>query len=167
MKTQLIAGASALIFISLLIVLMMVSEPGGRHGPPPGYGPKLLQFDTDGDGRIAREEWMGGAVSLFGAMDGDRNGLLDLREFRDRFGEDGMPGPPAEMLFERIDTSGDRRISKAEWTDHHASEFTARDRDGDGVCSDDELHGPPWGQGGPPPKGMPDMPPHEGRRSPF
>lgn len=49
----------------------------------------------------------------------------------------GMKGPG--MMFEKMDTDKDGKISKQEWQAHHDKMFTELDADGDGSVTKDEM----------------------------
>jgi hypothetical protein len=53
-----------------------------------------------------------------------------------------QPPHPGKSPVEMMDTDGDGKVSKAEWTAFHAKMFMDMDKDGDGYLSDDELRPP-------------------------
>lgn len=86
----------------------------------------------------------------------------------------GPPPPGAQhaRMMEKIDTDGDGKISKAEFTAAQEERFTKTDTDGDGFLSPEEMKAS-WEKmhemrgmkregrpGGPPPMPQEDMPDH-------
>ena len=70
-----------------LIVLALVSAPAFAQQPPPQQMPDLdkmffEQFDTDGDGKVTKGEFMKPTEAQFEYMDRDKNGALDQAEVK-------------------------------------------------------------------------------------
>ena len=70
-----------------LIVLALVSAPAFAQQPPPQQMPDLdkmffEQFDTDGDGKVTKGEFMKPTEAQFDHMDQDGNGELDQAEVK-------------------------------------------------------------------------------------
>ncbi|SDJ55813.1 EF-hand domain-containing protein [Streptomyces indicus] len=110
---------------------------------------QLAGLDTDGDGRVSREEFVAGARvespadtaaesageppsglltamgAVFDAADSDRSGCLDLAEYRRIFGPKLHPDDLGRG-FREIDRDGDGQITKPELLDALAQFFTAR-----------------------------------------
>lgn len=50
-------------------------EKNGRGG-----GDRMSQFDTDGDGKVSKEEFVNGPTMAFDRADTDKNNVLDAKE---------------------------------------------------------------------------------------
>ncbi|MBC9712655.1 EF-hand domain-containing protein [Streptomyces sp. TRM66268-LWL] len=102
---------------------------------------QLTALDTDGDGRVSREEFVAGATAgpaaeapsgllsamaaVFDAADTDHSGCLDLAEYRRVFGPKLHPDDLARG-FREIDRDGDGQITKTEFLDALGQFFTVR-----------------------------------------
>jgi hypothetical protein len=79
------------------------------------FGQALERMDTDGDGRINREEFSGPKAG-FDRMDADGDGIVTRREFESARGRMGAPpgrdaNPGPLPLFELIDADGDGSLT--------------------------------------------------------
>jgi len=83
----------------------------------------LRRFDTDGDGRIAVQEYVDYLSAGFRAMDRNGDGMLDAGE---------LPPGPRRMARSLAAFQADLR-----------AQFHRSDRDGDGFLSARELAQPP------------------------
>lgn len=102
--------------------------------------------DKDGDGVITRAEWRGTA-QLFREYDANRDGVLsggevravveDSRPWTDEDEEGRRRGALADR-FNRVDSNGDNRIAREEWTGNAAA-FTRMDRNADGLVTRAEF----------------------------
>jgi Ca2+-binding EF-hand superfamily protein len=104
-----------------------------------GAGPMLKRMDTDGDGRISKEEWRG-REQLFVRLDRNGDGYIDAQEIpRDLVRPAGPQGGPGERLqmLKRMDTDHDGRISREEWRGA-PERFDRLDRNGDGYIDRDD-----------------------------
>ncbi|HEX9933656.1 MAG TPA: EF-hand domain-containing protein, partial [bacterium] len=99
-----------------------------RHGEPSSpddfFNQLVRTMDTNGDGRISREEW-NGKSELFDLLDFDKDGILIRDEFVkvEEFSVDGRiqhkkPSSLGNFLYQlkhTMDTNGDKQISREEW----------------------------------------------------
>lgn len=104
-----------------------------------GHGPHMFiqRFDKDGDGVVAKEEFM----EHFDELDTNGDGTIDASE-----APKGPPHPPGRMsgdFIEDFDKDDDARVSREEFpgSDEH---FNRLDTDGDGAIDASEApQGPP------------------------
>jgi hypothetical protein len=75
---------------------------------------RFRDYDMNGDSRVGRSEWTGGA-RLFTRLDANRDGYLSMQEYSDGggFTLDSLGG--ASYRFANIDVNGDGLITRNEW----------------------------------------------------
>jgi Ca2+-binding EF-hand superfamily protein len=116
--------------LPLLCASGLVLAQGGIGDP----WERIRRYDTDGDGRISREEFTGPERS-FNRFDTDRDGFVTETEVRRlRGGRQGRLGPAAGAV-RLFDTDGDGRVTAEEWE----AFFATADRNEDGVLQAAEL----------------------------
>lgn len=73
--------------------------------------------DSDGDGRISREEFVAAHTARLAGVDTDGNGTVTVEELQAAHA--ARREARAERRFERIDTDGSGQISREEFEDAH------------------------------------------------
>jgi Ca2+-binding EF-hand superfamily protein len=123
---------------------------------------RFKESDKDGDGRIAKTEWIG-APDRFAQLDKDADGFVTREEFLASMrGGDGPPGgafkggKPGRTL-ERFDKNGDGKVTRDEFPGPDEA-FREQDKNGDGAITPDEVPMGRPGKGAPGGDGMPPMP---------
>ena len=58
----------------------MPKRAANRPRASEAFTAMLKQFDSDGDGKVTKEEFIEGAMPLFDKADSDHNGILDAKE---------------------------------------------------------------------------------------
>ena len=93
---------------------------------------RMKRYDTDGDGKISREEFTG-PERFFNRFDTDRDGFVTEAEVRRmrRGGGQGRGGGMSRLF----DADGDGKVTREEWE----AFFEKADRNGDGVLQAEEL----------------------------
>lgn len=132
-------------------------EGWGRRGPgrdhfsgPHGHGGSarmvLGVFDTDGDGKVTREEFDTRKGELFALADTNGSGSFTLEDFGPLWlaiNEDRVVG-----MFQRMDTDGSLGISAEEHGARTERMMKRLDRNGDGVITDADFKGRGGKKGG-------------------
>jgi collagen type III alpha len=85
----------------------MRRSQGARGMRPSGRGrgdmaDRLARFDTDGDGKISREEAPERVLGMFDRFDSNSDGFLDRQEIRNGFDRFQRPGTGAGAPRDRI-----------------------------------------------------------------
>ena len=126
----------------------MMQRGFGRGGPRGGPG-RLMQRDTDGDGKLSLEEVPPPMQERFEQMDTNGDEFLDQQEISAlRGGRGGPPGRPggrapgdedrATRLM-RADADGDGKISREEIPPPLLQRFDQIDADRDGFLTAEEI----------------------------
>ncbi len=121
----------------------------GMGGNGPGaQGRGLLRLDSDGDGRVSRQEYL----QHFDALDTNKDGFISPEEMQAARQALGPRGNGQGWL--RWDADGDGRLSRAEVANapRLSQNFDAIDANKDGFLTADELqaaHASYAGRGGP------------------
>jgi hypothetical protein len=131
------------------------ADPAGKPAMKHGGGHLLERADTDGDGRVSRDEAQAAAsartLEMFDRLDQDKDGYVTQAEIaaarEERVGE---MRERMESHFRNADTDGDGAISKAEaeaGMPALARRFDAIDANKDGLITREEMKamGPPHG----------------------
>lgn len=138
------------------------SEPRGRRGPE-GRRPaernsgqikeRILQSDTDGDGKISRSEAPDPMQRHFAQSDLDGDGYLSEDEIDTLVsalpsrgvrrrpggpGQGGSGGDPGELL--NFDHNGDGAVTREELPETMRARFGRMDENGDGVIDQEEIN---------------------------
>lgn len=126
-------------------------------GPPmgPPEGAQLKIFDTDGDGRLTRDELTRGLQLAFAQFDADKDGSLSPTEARALNDQRRQQSSTSSPVF---DWNADGRVDFKEFANQQLALFDRLDANGDQVLTDQEITRP---QMGPPGRGRP----HEDGRS--
>ncbi len=97
----------------------------------------FAELDTDGDGRVTREEAASHRGAMFGRADTDGDGAVSEAEFI----EAGKKRVEARLKrhFARLDDDGDGAITPDEFGGRRGHFFDRMDADGDGVVTLDEA----------------------------
>lgn len=102
---------------------------------------QLLQMlDTDGDGRISRDEHLSRVHGMFDRMDADHDGLVTVEEMDAVRNElHGQGRTSSQVELSKVDTDGDNKLSQEEHSKSTQVEFERMDGDHDGYLTVTEL----------------------------
>ena len=112
---------------------------------------KFKLMDTNGDGKVSREEHAAAAQAMFGKMDANSDGIVTADEMTAMHHEkkssklkfwqkkDKHDEMSSSEKISIIDTNGDGKISRAEHEAGSAKMFTKMDANDDGVLSKEEC----------------------------
>lgn len=118
-----------------------------------GYGnrPSFEEVDTNGDGKITRDEMQARAAARFGEADSDGDGAISREEMMAR----AMARVEARVdrKMDWMDADDDGKVTQAEMQQMRGKRMGRMiewmDKDGDGALSKDEFgNGRRWGQHG-------------------
>lgn len=123
-----------------------IDRPGSDPARRAQRERRFREIDKDGDGTIAREEYVAFGRLIFDKLDGDRDGRISRAEFEEAL-TGGPPLPPpqpseeAELraLFDRIDQNRDGFIAQSELDAARNDEFARLDANGDGRLTREEY----------------------------
>jgi len=121
------------------------AKPGGeRRADREAKG--LMRYDTNKDGVVDRAEWNAGQEARFRQRDTDRDGKLSPEEFLGKLPAGAQAAvaddPRAKRrsaFFQRVDTDKDGFVSKAEFMAQADRNFARCDADKDGKISREEC----------------------------
>jgi len=87
---------------------------GWRHGDRRGHG-KMMQADTDKDGRISKAEAAADPklAERFAKMDANRDGFVDRADFQARMAQ------RRSECFDKVDLNKDGKLSRVEYSNMH------------------------------------------------
>ena len=113
------------------------AAPTGQDAPRGGgRGGMMMRADTNGDGKISREEFTAMMDQRFARLDKNGDGFITADEVSDMQGR----GPGGGVMA--ADTDHDGKVSHAEFTALAAARFAKLDANGDGQITPDEMSAP-------------------------
>jgi Ca2+-binding EF-hand superfamily protein len=116
---------------------------GAGRGMGPGMGPgggavrMIEMYDSDGDGKVTKQEFDAGHSLKFDVYDVNNDGKVTREEFQMNFG--GRNAQRAQQAFDRLDTNHDGVIGKDEFEDLTEIRFERVDVDKNGVITREEI----------------------------
>lgn len=114
-----------------------VAQGKGGHGERPSFE----EVDTNGDGKITRDEMQAHAATRFGEADSDGDGAISRAEMLAK--AMARAEKRVDRMMGRMDADDDGKVSQAEMQqmrDKHMGRMIERmDTDGDGALSKEEF----------------------------
>ena len=107
---------------------------------------EMHKIDTDGDGSVSKAEWLAYQEKVFAALDKDKTGNVDEKEFLGpstemaSFATGGYArGLQTKAMMHKIDTDGDGKVSHDEFIAYQTKVFDMMDADKSGTLSPREF----------------------------
>ncbi|MGC1522065.1 MAG: EF-hand domain-containing protein [Steroidobacteraceae bacterium] len=109
---------------------------------------EMHKIDTDGDGSISKAEWLAYQEKVFSALDKNKTGVVDEKEFLApsgdlvRFATGGYArGLQTKAMMHKIDTDGDGTVSHDEFIGYQSKVFDMMDVKNSGVVGSHDFLG--------------------------
>jgi Ca2+-binding EF-hand superfamily protein len=146
-KVLLVAGA----LVAAGTVATLAAAPhfrGHRMGMGPGFdggdGPRgarlaeqLKDMDTNKDGVITLEEFLGRTNDRFARLDKNGDGVIDASDIAARIKEESEYR--AKRFLKAFDANRDGKVTKEEFEQRAKDRFAMRDLNGDGLIDSEDL----------------------------
>lgn len=126
---------------AMVVTVGVTAMAQGKHGYGHGQRPAFEDVDTNGDGKITKDEMQARADDRFGEADSDGDGAIS----RDEMIAKAMARVEkrVDRMMDRMDADGDGEVTQAEMQqmrDKRMGRMMERmDTDGDGAVSKEEF----------------------------
>lgn len=114
---------------------IVMAKGFSHHG-----GMKMEMFDkmdSNQDGKLSLDEMPDHRQKYLDKMDMDNDGFISKEEAEAKRG--GHHKNRMAMMMQRLDSDGDGKITRSEFTSHATEMFNKADENGDGVVTEDEI----------------------------
>ena len=135
-RTTRLAAFAAL---SLTAALSARAVPPADAAHPRFFEHMLQKMDSNGDGRISLDEYLGAATARFQAIDAQNNGSIDAAEIAASPAAAARIDRRAEAVVRRLDTAGNGYVTPDEFVVAAQDRFARLDANHDGRLTPDEL----------------------------
>jgi len=109
---------------------------------------EMRKIDTDGDGSISKTEWLAYQEKVFSALDKNKTGVVDEKEFLTPSSDLAMfatggyaRGLQTKAMMHRIDTDGDGTVSHDEFIAYQSKVFDMMDASKSGAVGPHDFLG--------------------------
>ncbi len=110
MKRRIAASAAAIVIVAATAGSAAIAQRGSGPGGPAGYG--LLQFDSNADGKLTRQEFDTALRARFNELDTNRDGFATNEE--KKAARDAHAQQAKAERFAAMDKDGDGKLTQAE-----------------------------------------------------
>jgi Ca2+-binding EF-hand superfamily protein len=126
--------------LSVVVGLMAMLSAGsalsqGREGP----GALFDRADKNGDGTIARDEFLSARAEQFTTRDRNGDGFIDNADLGERAASRPRVSQAMTAMVAQFDTDKDGKVSKAEFVDGGVKVFDRADGDKNAALDSKEL----------------------------
>lgn len=123
------------IFAAVTLICATAVCAQGREGP----GAIFDRADKNGDGVVARDEFLTSRAEQFASRDRNGDGFIDNADLGERAASRPRISQAMTALVTRFDTDRDGKVSKTEFVDGGAKLFDRADTDKSGSLDGKEL----------------------------
>jgi len=124
----------SILAVATLICATAVSAQG-REGP----GAIFDRADKNGDGVVARDEFLTSRAEQFASRDRNGDGVIDNKDVGERAAARPRLSQAMTAMVTQFDTDKDGKVSKTEFVDGGAKLFDRADADANGSLDAKEL----------------------------
>lgn len=126
--------------VAALSVCALAQTPNPEH--PSFYQLMLQKMDTNGDGRISRDEYVAAATARFKSIDTQNKGAIDANDIAAAPSTLERDQKIAAAIVKHVDKDGKGYISQDDVVAAAKARFARMDTKGDGKLTPDELTAP-------------------------
>lgn len=130
---------------ALLLLMPVQAEETLQEDVKPEKEKKgfLQKFDSDGDGKVSKDEFKDSMGKRFQHMDSDHNGTISIEEFQQYRQQQRGIDPNKAKAIAKHDSDADGKLSKEEFLapriKRAEEKFIELDKNNDGMLSADEI----------------------------
>ena len=143
---KILTGSLALALLTLLTCSAPVAADENVSFGTGGYASAMRtkemmhKMDTNGDSMVSKDEWMGFQERAFDALDKDKSGFVDEKEFMATSDESFAfataayaRGLKTHDMFMKLDANGDGKVTREEFLVYHRKIFDMLDKQKKGM----------------------------------
>jgi len=139
-KMTRLAALMAAALLPLSLPLPANAHDAAASGAHPSMFEHMLKsMDTNGDGRISRDEYLAAAATKFQAIDAQHKGRVDAADIASSPAALERIDHRAQALVDRLDHNGAGYVTSDEFVAAAQKRFARMDRNGDGRLTPDEM----------------------------
>jgi Ca2+-binding EF-hand superfamily protein len=128
------------LLLSLAVSASALAEaPSAAHTHRDWFSKMLQSMDTNGDGRISRDEYLAAATTRFRTIDAQNSGSVDAADIASSPAALERIDRRAQAFVNRLDTAGNGYVTLDEFVAGAQNRFERLDADHDGRLTPDEF----------------------------